>query len=38
VLTGDLNDPNNAENFPQGIIGDDSKYALRVAGSVMLPW
>jgi hypothetical protein len=38
VLTGDLNDPNNAENFPDGIIGDDSKYALRVAGSVLLPW
>jgi hypothetical protein len=38
VLTGDLNDPNNAENFPDGIIGDDSKYALRVAGSVVLPW
>ena len=38
VLTGDLNDPNNADNFPQGIVGDDSKYALRVAGSVMLPW
>jgi hypothetical protein len=38
VLTNDLNDPNNAENFPQGIVGDDSKYALRVAGSVMLPW
>jgi hypothetical protein len=38
VLTGDLNDPNNALNFPQGIVGDDSKYALRVAGSVLLPW
>jgi hypothetical protein len=38
VLTGDLNDPNNADNFPNGIVGDDSTYALRVAGSVLLPW
>jgi hypothetical protein len=38
VFTGDVNDPNNAENFPDGIVGDDSKYALRVAGSVVWPW
>ena len=32
VLTGDLNDPNNALNFPEGIEGTDSAYAFRVSG------
>jgi hypothetical protein len=38
VLGGDLNDPNNSEVFPKGIAGNDSKYALRLAGSYILPW
>jgi carboxypeptidase family protein len=38
VLTGDLNDPNNALNFPEGIEGTDSAYAFRVSGSYVAPY
>jgi hypothetical protein len=38
TTASDLNDPNFAQNFPDGIVGDDSKYALRVAGSYILPY
>ena len=38
VLTGDLNDPNNALNFPQGIEGTDSVYAFRLSGSYLAPY
>jgi hypothetical protein len=38
VLTGDLNDPNNALNFPDGIEGTDSAYAFRVSGSYVAPY
>jgi outer membrane receptor protein involved in Fe transport len=38
VLTGDLNDPNNELNFPQGIEGTDSAYALRVSGTYLAPY
>ena len=38
VLTGDLNDPNNALNFPQGIEGTDSAYAFRISGSYVAPY
>jgi len=34
--TQDLNDPNNTL-FPNGVIGNDSKVALRVSGSYQLP-
>jgi hypothetical protein len=37
ALTGDLNDPNNSQNFPEGIVGDDAKYILRLSGSYLLP-
>jgi hypothetical protein len=37
VLTGDLNDPNNALNFPQGIEGTDSAFAFRLSGSYVAP-
>jgi hypothetical protein len=37
VATGDLNDPNNALIFPEGIEGTDSKYAFRVSGSYTAP-
>jgi hypothetical protein len=33
---GDLNDP-NVTVYPQGIIGNDSKYAYRMSGSYRLP-
>ncbi len=32
----DLNDPNFTK-FPNGIVGDDSRYAFRLAGSYVLP-
>jgi hypothetical protein len=38
VLTNDLNDPNNALNFPQGIEGTDSVYAVRLSGSYAAPY
>ncbi len=38
VLTGDLNDPNNALNFPQGIEGTDSAFAFRLSGSYVAPY
>jgi hypothetical protein len=38
VLTGDLNDPNNALNFPEGIEGTDSAYAFRLSGSYLAPY
>ena len=38
VLTGDLNDPNNALNFPEGIEGTDSAYAFRISGSYIAPY
>jgi hypothetical protein len=38
VVTGDLNDPNNALTFPEGIVGNDSKYSIKVAGSYLIPW
>ena len=38
AVTGDLNDPNNFLNYPKGIVGDDSKYAFRLAGSYLFPW
>jgi hypothetical protein len=34
--SADLNDPNNTR-FPNGIVGDDSKYAFRLSGSYILP-
>jgi hypothetical protein len=34
----DLNDPNNSLINPEGIVGNDSKYAFRLAGTYMLPW
>jgi hypothetical protein len=34
---GDLNDPNNALNFPGGVVGPDSKFALRLSGSYRMP-
>jgi hypothetical protein len=34
---GDLNDPNTT-NFPHGIIGNDSKWAVRLSGSYRLPY
>jgi hypothetical protein len=34
--SADLNDPNNTL-FPNGVIGDDSKYAFRLAGSYRMP-
>jgi len=37
VAGGDLNDPNNSQIFPDGIVGIDSGYAFRLAGSYMLP-
>lgn len=37
VLQNDLNDPNNALNFPEGIEGNDSKYAVRFSGSYEAP-
>ena len=33
----DLNDPNNI-TFPNGIIGNDSKYAFRLSGTYRLPY
>jgi hypothetical protein len=38
VLTGDLNDPNNALNFPDGTEGTDSAYAFRLSGSYLAPY
>jgi hypothetical protein len=38
VVGGDLNDPNNALVFPEGIVGNDSKYSIKVAGSYLVPW
>ncbi len=37
AVGGDLNDPNNSQNFPEGIVGFDSKYALRLSGSYRFP-
>jgi hypothetical protein len=37
VAGGDLNDPNNSQVFPVGIVGFDSTWALRLAGSYQLP-
>jgi hypothetical protein len=34
---GDLNDPNTT-TFPHGIIGNDSKFAVRLSGSYRLPY
>lgn len=36
--TLDLNDPNNLLNFQQGIVGNDSAYSLKLAGSYVIPW
>jgi hypothetical protein len=33
----DLNDPNNVRNFFDGAVGLDSKFALRLSGSYVLP-
>ena len=33
----DLNDPNNALNFFDGLVGLDSTYAFRLSGSYVLP-
>jgi hypothetical protein len=33
----DLNDPNNSQNFFDGVVGLDSKYAFRLSGSYVLP-
>jgi hypothetical protein len=38
VLGGDLNDPNNFLNFPEGIEGTDSAYAFRLSGSYLAPY
>lgn len=38
VVGGDLNDPNNALIFPEGIVGNDSKYSIKLAGSYLIPW
>jgi hypothetical protein len=38
VAGGDLNDPNNALNFPEGIEGTDSAYAFRLSGSYLAPY
>jgi hypothetical protein len=38
ILGGDLNDPNNALNFPEGIEGTDSAYAFRLSGSYIGPF
>ena len=38
TTASDLNDPNFALNYPDGIVGDDSKYAFRLAGSYILPY
>jgi hypothetical protein len=38
VATNDLNDPNNALNFPHGIEGTDSEYAFRLSGSYAAPY
>jgi hypothetical protein len=35
--TADLNDPNNTAVFPEGIIGNDSTYAVRLSGSYIMP-
>jgi hypothetical protein len=35
--TVDLNDPNNTAVFPDGIIGNDSTYAVRLSGSYIAP-
>ena len=37
VANVDLNDPNNALNFFEGVTGLDSKYALRLSGSYVFP-
>ena len=37
AVSGDLNDPNNSQNFPDGVVGPDSKYALRLSGSYRFP-
>ncbi len=37
AVTGDLNDPNQSQNFPEGTVGMDSKYALRLSGSYRFP-
>ena len=34
--SADLNDPNNTK-FPNGVIGNDSLYSLRVSGSYIFP-
>jgi hypothetical protein len=34
---GDLNDPNFTQ-FPDGIVGNDSKVAFRLSGSYVFPW
>jgi Carboxypeptidase regulatory-like domain len=36
--TSDLNDPNFALNFPEGIEGDDSRHAFRLSGSYVAPY
>jgi len=38
VAGGDLNDPNNSQNFPRGIEGTDSEYAFRLSGSYTAPY
>jgi hypothetical protein len=37
LTAADLNDPNVSQNFADGVVGPDSKYALRLAGSYLLP-
>ncbi|HVB37830.1 MAG TPA: TonB-dependent receptor, partial [Vicinamibacterales bacterium] len=36
LTSADLNDPNNTK-YPNGVVGDDSLYSFRVAGSYILP-
>jgi hypothetical protein len=38
TVGGDLNDPNNSLVFPEGIVGNDSRYSAKVAGSYLIPW
>jgi hypothetical protein len=36
-VTADLNDP-NVTAYPNGIVGNDSDWALRLSGSYQFPW
>lgn len=37
LTSGDLNDPNVSQNFAEGVVGPDSKHALRLSGSHRFP-